>query len=157
SAAKFCLQVGHAGRKGATKLMWEGIDEPLEQGAWPVISASPLPYFPHSQVPREMTRADMRVVTDDFLRAAERGIRAGFDMLELPCAHGYRRASFISPLPTLRTDEYGGSLANRLRFPLEVFGALRRAWPADKPMSVRISATDWKDGGLTGDEAVEVA
>jgi anthraniloyl-CoA monooxygenase len=104
-----------------------------------------------------MTRADMRAVIDDFLRAAERGIRAGFDMLELHCAHGYLLASFISPLTNVRTDEYGGSLANRLRFPLEVFAALRRAWPADKPMSVRISATDWKDGGLTGDEAVAVA
>jgi anthraniloyl-CoA monooxygenase len=157
SAAKFCLQLGHAGRKGATRLMWEGIDEPLAEGAWPLISASPLPYFPHSQVPREMTRADMRAVIDDFLRAAERGIRAGFDMLELHCAHGYLLASFISPLTNVRTDEYGGSLENRLRFPLEVFAAVRRVWPADKPMSVRISATDWKDGGLTGDEAVEVA
>jgi anthraniloyl-CoA monooxygenase len=157
SGAKFCLQIGHAGRKGATRLMWEGIDEPLAEGGWPLISASPLPYFSHSQVPREMTRADMRAVIDDFLRAAERGIRAGFDMLELHCAHGYLLASFISPLTNVRTDEYGGSLANRLRFPLEVFTALRRVWPADKPMSVRISATDWKDGGLTGDEAVAVA
>jgi anthraniloyl-CoA monooxygenase len=157
SAAKFCLQLGHAGRKGATKLMWEGIDEPLDDGGWPLISASPLPYFPHSQVPREMTRADMQAVIGDFLRAAERGVRAGFDMLELHCAHGYLLASFISPLTNLRADEYGGSLENRLRFPLEVFTALRRVWPADKPMSVRISATDWKDGGLTGDDAVEVA
>jgi anthraniloyl-CoA monooxygenase len=157
AAAKFCLQLGHAGRKGATKLMWEGIDEPLEDGGWPLISASPLPYFPHSQVPREMTRDDMRAVIDDFVRAAERGIRAGFDMLELHCAHGYLLASFISPLTNVRKDEYGGALANRLRFPLEVFAALRRVWPADKPMSVRISATDWKDGGMTADEAVEVA
>jgi anthraniloyl-CoA monooxygenase len=157
SAAKFCLQLGHAGRKGATKLMWEGIDEPLEDGGWPLISASPLPYFLHSHVPREMTRADMDSVIADFVQAAARGIRAGFDMLELHCAHGYLLASFISPLTNVRTDAYGGSLKNRMRFPLEVFAALRRAWPADKPMSVRISATDWKDGGLTGDEAVEVA
>jgi anthraniloyl-CoA monooxygenase len=157
SAAKFCLQLGHAGRKGATKLMWEGIDEPLEQGGWALISASPLPYFPRSQVPREMTRADMDAVIADFVQAAERGIRAGFDMLELHCAHGYLLASFISPLTNVRNDEYGGALANRLRFPLEVFAALRAVWPADKPMSVRISATDWKDGGLTGADAVEVA
>src|SRR5262252_6311110 len=157
SAAKFCLQLGHAGRKGATKLMWDGIDEPLTQGGWPLISASPLAYFPHSQMPREMTRADMDVVIADFVQAAERGIRAGFDMLELHCAHGYLLASFISPLTNVRTDEYGGPLDNRLRFPLEVFAALRRVWPADKPMSVRISATDWKDGGLTDADAVEVA
>jgi anthraniloyl-CoA monooxygenase len=157
SAAKFCLQIGHAGRKGATKLMWEGIDEPLEDGGWPLIAPSRLPYFPHSQVPREMTRADMDAVIADFVQAAERGIRAGFDMLELHCAHGYLLASFVSPLTNVRKDQYGGSLENRLRFPLEVFAALRRVWPADKPMSVRISATDWKDGGLTGAEAVEVA
>jgi anthraniloyl-CoA monooxygenase len=137
--------------------MWEGIDEPLAQGGWPLISASPLPYFPHSEVPREMNRADMDQVIADFVQAAGRGLRAGFDMLELHCAHGYLLASFISPLTNLRADAYGGSLQNRLRFPLEVFAALRAVWPADKPMSVRISATDWKDGGLTGDEAVQVA
>jgi anthraniloyl-CoA monooxygenase len=157
SAAKFCLQLGHAGRKGATKLMWEGMDEPLPQGGWPIISASPLPYFPHSQVPREMTRADMERVTAEFVQAAKRGERAGFDMLELHAAHGYLLASFISPLTNKRSDEYGGSLENRLRFPLAVFRALRAVWPDEKPMSVRISATDWTDGGLTGDDAVEVA
>jgi anthraniloyl-CoA monooxygenase len=157
SAAKFCLQLGHAGRKGATKLMWEGMDEPLPQGGWPVMSASPLPYFPHSQVPREMTRADMERVITQFVQAAKRGGRAGFDMLELHAAHGYLLASFISPLTNKRSDEYGGSLENRLRFPLEVFRALRAVWPDEKPMSVRISATDWTDGGLTGDDAVEVA
>src|SRR5436305_437917 len=157
SAAKFCLQLGHAGRKGATKLMWEGIDQPLPEGAWPIISASPIPYYPHSQVPREMTRADMDKVIADFVQAAERGHRAGFDMLELHCAHGYLLASFISPLTNKRTDEYGGALENRLRFPLEVFRALRQAWPDEKPMSVRISATDWEDGGLTSDDAVAVA
>jgi anthraniloyl-CoA monooxygenase len=157
SQAKFCLQLGHAGRKGATKLMWEGIDEPLEEGAWPIISASPIPYLPHSQVPREMTRADMDRVLADFVQAVRRGARAGFDMVELHCAHGYLLASFISPLTNQRTDAYGGSLANRMRFPLEVFRAMRKAWPDEKPMSVRISATDWKEGGLTGEESVEVA
>jgi anthraniloyl-CoA monooxygenase len=157
SAAKFCLQLGHAGRKGATKLMWEGMDEPLEQGGWPIMSASPLPYFPHSPVPREMTRADMDRVIGEFVQATERGERAGFDMLELHAAHGYLLASFISPLTNMRTDEYGGTLENRMRFPLEVFRAMRDAWPKHKPMSVRISATDWTDGGLTGDDAVEVA
>jgi anthraniloyl-CoA monooxygenase len=157
SGAKFCLQLGHAGRKGATKLMWEGMDEPLPEGGWPVMSASPLPYFPHSQVPREMTRSDMGRVTADFVQAVKRGERAGFDMLELHSAHGYLLASFISPLTNRRADEYGGALQNRLRFPLEVFHAMRAVWPDHKPMSVRISATDWQDGGLTGDDAVAVA
>ena len=157
SAAKICLQLGHAGRKGATRLMWEGIDQPLPEGDWPVISASPLPYYPHSQVPREMTRADMDRVIAQFVQAADRGARAGFDMLELHSAHGYLLASFISPLTNTRSDEYGGSISNRTRFPLEVFRAMRAVWPHDKPMSVRISATDWTDGGLTGDDAVEVA
>jgi anthraniloyl-CoA monooxygenase len=157
SGANFCLQLGHAGRKGATKLMWEGMDEPLERGAWPIIAASPIPYYPHSQVPREMTRADMDKVVADFVQAAERGLRAGFDMIELHAAHGYLLASFISPLTNKRSDEYGGSLENRLRFPLEVFRAMRAAWPKDKPMSVRISATDWADGGLSGEESVAVA
>jgi anthraniloyl-CoA monooxygenase len=157
SHAKFCLQLGHAGRKGATKLMWEGMDEPLAEGAWPVMSASALPYFSNSQVPREMTGADMDRVTGDFVQAVQRGVRAGFDMIELHAAHGYLLASFISPLTNRRTDAYGGSLENRMRFPLEVFRAMRRAWPDDKPMSVRISATDWIDGGLTGHDAVAVA
>ena len=121
------------------------------------MAASPLPYYPHSQVPREMTRADMDAVIADFVQAVQRGERAGFDMVELHCAHGYLLASFISPLTNKRTDEYGGSLENRLRFPLEVFRAMRKAWPDEKPMSVRISATDWQDGGLTGDDAVAVA
>jgi anthraniloyl-CoA monooxygenase len=157
SKTRFCLQLGHAGRKGATKLMWEGIDEPLEEGAWPIISASPLPYFPHSAVPREMTRADMDAVIADFVAATKRADRTGFDMLEMHAAHGYLLASFISPLTNQRADKYGGSLENRLRFPLEVFRAMRAVWPDEKPMSVRISATDWADGGLTGDDAVEVA
>jgi anthraniloyl-CoA monooxygenase len=157
SRTKFCLQLGHAGRKGATRLMWEGIDEPLEEGAWPIIAPSPLPYFPHSQVPRAMTRHDMAQVIADFVAATERAQRAGFDMVELHAAHGYLLASFISPLTNHRADEYGGSLENRMRFPLEVFRAMRAVWPSDKPMSVRISATDWVDGGLTADDAVEVA
>jgi anthraniloyl-CoA monooxygenase len=157
SAAKFAMQLGHAGRKGATRLMWEGIDEPLADGAWPIISASPIPYFPHSQVPREMTRTDMDEAIADFVQAARRAERAGFDMLELHAAHGYLLASFISPLTNRRRDEYGGSLENRMRFPLAVFRALRAVWPDAKPMSVRISATDWVDGGITGDEAVAIA
>jgi anthraniloyl-CoA monooxygenase len=157
SVAKIGLQLGHAGRKGATKLMWDGMDRPLDQGAWDVFSASPIPYFPDSQVPREMGRADMEAVKAAFVQAAERGLRCGFDILELHCAHGYLLASFISPLTNKRTDAYGGSLANRLRFPLEVFEALRSVWPSHKPMSVRISATDWAQGGITGDDAVAVA
>jgi len=155
--AKVGIQLGHAGRKGATRLMWDGIDRPLEEGAWDVISASPIPYFPDSQVPREMDRDAMDAVKEAFVAASQRGERCGFDMLELHCAHGYLLASFISPLTNKRTDEYGGSLENRLRFPLEVFGALRKVWPDEKPMSVRISATDWEEGGLIGEEAVQVA
>jgi anthraniloyl-CoA monooxygenase len=157
AATKFCLQLGHAGRKGSTRLMWDGIDEPLPDGNWPVVAASAIPYYAHSQVPRAMTRADMDATIADYVQAAQRADRAGFDMIELHAAHGYLLASFISPLTNKRTDEYGGVLANRMRFPLEVFRALRKAWPQDKPMSVRISATDWQDGGLTGDDAVEVA
>lgn len=157
SAAKICLQLGHAGRKGATRLMWEGMDRPLPEGAWPIVSASPLPYYPESQVPREMTRADMDRVTAEFVSAAERGMRAGFDMLELHCAHGYLLASFLSPLTNKRTDEYGGSVENRLRYPLEVFRALREVWPREKPMSVRISATDWVEGGLSAADSVAIA
>ena len=157
SAAKIAVQLGHAGRKGATKLMWEGMDQPLDEGAWPLISASPLPYYPHSQTPRETTRADMDKVKADFVAAVCRAEQAGFDMVELHCAHGYLLASFISPLTNHRADEYGGPLENRLRFPLEVFGAMRDAWPRERPMSVRISATDWKEGGITGPESVEIA
>ena len=155
--AKLCLQLGHAGRKGASKLMWEGMDRPLEEGAWPILSASPVPYYPESQTPREATRADMDAVLAEFVAAAERGARAGFDMLELHCAHGYLLASFLSPLTNRRTDEYGGSVENRLRFPLEVFAALRDAWPADRPMSVRLSATDWQEGGVSDADTVAIA
>src|SRR5205814_7308974 len=157
SQAKIGLQLGHAGRKGSTRLAWEGMDEPLPEGNWEIIAASPIPYFPHSQVPRAMDQADMAAVREDFVRAARMAEQAGFDILEIHFAHGYLLASFISPLTNHRKDEYGGSLANRLRFPLEVFDALRSAWPSHKPMSVRISATDWAEGGITGDDAVAVA
>src|SRR3982075_3423565 len=157
SAAKICLQLGHAGRKGATKLMWDGMDRPLEQGGWDVLSASPIPYFPDSQVPREMDRAAMDAVKAAFVSSALRGERCGFDMLELHAAHGYLLASFISPLTNQRDDAYGGSLEGRLRFPLEVFGALRAAWPAPKPMSVRIFPHDSGAGGGTGGHGVNMS
>jgi anthraniloyl-CoA monooxygenase len=157
SPAKICLQLGHSGRKGSTRLMWEGMDEPLESGGWEVLAPSPLPWSERNPVPREMSREDMRTVLEQFVRAAEMGERAGFDMLELHAAHGYLLSSFITPLSNQRTDEYGGSLENRLRFPLEVVAAVREAWPAEKPLSVRISATDWCEDGLAGDDAVLVA
>ncbi|MFT8245486.1 bifunctional salicylyl-CoA 5-hydroxylase/oxidoreductase [Roseomonas sp. BN140053] len=157
SRAKICLQLGHAGRKGSTKLMWEGMDRPLEEDNWDTVSASPLPYWPDGPVPRELSCEQMAEVVAHFVQATERAARAGFDMLEMHCAHGYLLASFVSPLTNRRSDEYGGSLENRLRFPLEVFRAMRAAWPAERPMSVRISATDWAEGGLTAADAVEVA
>lgn len=157
SASKMCLQLGHAGRKGATRLMWDGMDRPLPVGAWEVLAPSPLPYFPESQVPRAMGRADMARVRDQFAAAVVRADRAGFDMVEMHAAHGYLLATFLSPLTNLREDEYGGSLQNRLRFPLEVFRAMRAAWPDGKPMSVRISAHDWAEGGISGAEAVAIA
>ena len=155
--AKICLQLGHAGRKGSTRLMWDGMDRPLPSGGWPVISASAIPYTPENQIPREMNRADMDRAMDDFRQAAIRGNRCGFDMLELHCAHGYLLASFLSPLTNTRTDEYGGSIENRLRFPLAVFGAMRAVWPRDKPMSVRLSATDWADGGISEPDVATIA
>ena len=155
--AKIGIQLGHSGRKGSTRLMWEGIDEPLEDDNWELIAPSPLPYLPVSQVPREMTRGDMDLVRDRFVAATQMAASAGFDLLELHCAHGYLLASFISPLTNLRRDEFGGSLENRLRYPLEVFDAMRAVWPAGKPMTVRVSATDWYEGGLSTDDSVEVA
>ncbi|VVE27406.1 bifunctional salicylyl-CoA 5-hydroxylase/oxidoreductase [Pandoraea cepalis] len=158
SDARIAMQIGHAGRKGSTRLAWDGIDQPLDDGNWPLISASPLPYIEGvSQTPREMTRADMDRVKDDFVHAARRAAEAGFDWLELHCAHGYLLSSFISPLTNQRQDAYGGSLENRLRYPLEVFHAVRDVWPAAKPMSVRISAHDWVEGGITPDDAVTIA
>lgn len=158
SKAKLALQLGHSGRKGSTQLGWERIDHPLEAGNWPVISASPIPYYEgESQVPREMTRADMDEVREQFVRATRYAEAAGFDMLELHMAHGYLLASFISPLTNMRGDEYGGPIENRMRFPLEVFRACRAIWPQDKPMSVRISATDWAPGGLSAEDLMALA
>jgi anthraniloyl-CoA monooxygenase len=151
-------QLGHSGRKGSTKLMWEGEDQPLEDGNWPLVAPSPLPYLPGvSQVPRAMDRADMDAVRDQFVAAARRAAAAGFDLLELHMAHGYLLSSFLSPLTNVRDDEYGGSLENRARFPLEVFAACRAVWPEERPMSARISATDWFEGGFDGDQAVAFA
>ncbi|HEX7118616.1 MAG TPA: FAD-dependent monooxygenase [Longimicrobiales bacterium] len=158
--AKIGIQLGHAGRKAATARPWErGDNEPLrpDEGAWPILAPSPIPYLPHGQVPREMERSDMDRVLQDFVRAAHMAEEAGFDWLELHCAHGYLLGTFISPLTNVRTDEYGGPLENRMRFPLEVFDAVRAVWPAHKPMSVRISAMDWAPGGMDSDEAVHVA
>lgn len=155
--AKIGAQIGHSGRKGATKLMWEGIDEPLEHDAWEIIAPSPLPYLAHGQVPVEMTRADMDMVRDQFVASAHRAEEAGFDLLEVHLAHGYLLSSFLSPLTNRRADEYGGDLAGRARFPLEVVAACRAAWPVEKPLSVRISATDWVPGGFHGDDAVALA
>jgi anthraniloyl-CoA monooxygenase len=158
SSAKIGLQLGHSGRKGATKLMWEGMDEPLPSGGWEVCGPSALPYAPGvSQVPRELSVAGMQEIKAEFVAAAEAAERAGFDLLELHCAHGYLLSSFISPVSNQRTDAYGGSLAARLRYPLEVFAAMRAVWPEDKPITVRISACDWVPGGITGEDAVEIA
>jgi anthraniloyl-CoA monooxygenase len=157
SGAAIGLQLGHSGRKGSTRLMWEGIDEPLPEGNWEVCGPSALPYSAANQVPRELTRADLDEIRDQFAAAAERGARCGFDLLELHCAHGYLLSSFLSPLSNRRTDAYGGSLANRLRYPLEVFDAVRAVWPAQRPMSVRVSATDWYDGGIDVEESVLIA
>lgn len=151
------LQLGHAGRKGSTRLMWEGIDEPLPDGNWPLVAASALPYRRDSQTPRELTRAQLTDLRQQFTEAACRAARCGFDLLELHCAHGYLLSGFLSPLTNRRTDAYGGSLEKRLRFPLEVFDAVRAVWPEERPMTVRISATDWAEGGTTGDDAVAVA
>lgn len=160
--AKIAMQIGHAGPKGSTRRAWDGIDKALpDEGTepnWPLLAASAVPYLPHEgQVPRPMARQDMDRVKADFVAAAKRAAAAGFDWLELHCAHGYLLSSFISPLTNLRTDEYGGSLANRLRYPLEVFRAVRDVWPAHLPMSVRISAHDWVEGGITPADAVEIA
>ncbi|MDP3983539.1 MAG: FAD-dependent monooxygenase, partial [Acidimicrobiia bacterium] len=157
SQAAIGLQIGHSGRKGSTKLMWEGDSEPLESGNWEIIAPSPIKYRPDSQAPREMTRNDMDIVLDQHLAAARRGVEAGFDMLELHYAHGYLLSSFLTPLANQRSDQYGGSLQNRMRFPLELFDRVREVWPSDRPMSVRISATDWVAGGFDGDDAVALA
>ncbi len=157
SPAKICLQLGHSGRKGSTKLAWDGMDEPLAEGNWEVIGPSTIPHSEFMHKPRAMTRADTDAVREQFVAAARMAITAGFDMLELHCAHGYLLSSFITPLSNQRKDEYGGSLENRLRYPLEVFIAMRKVWPEDRPISVRISATDWAPGGIEGPESVEIA
>lgn len=157
TTAKIALQLAHSGRKGSTKRLWEGESEPLPDGNWTLLSASPIPYLPQSQIPRAMNRRDLDQVREDFVRAARMAADAGFDMLELHFAHGYLLASFLSPLTNQRTDEYGGPLDNRARYPLEVLQAVRAVWPAARPMSVRISATDWADGGFTPDDAVTLA
>ncbi|MEG8184012.1 bifunctional salicylyl-CoA 5-hydroxylase/oxidoreductase [Nocardia terpenica] len=157
SRAKIGIQLGHSGRKGATKVMSEGMDDPLDSGGWETVAPSAIPYGPGSRTPREITRPEMDEITAQFVRAAEAAARAGFDLLELHCAHGYLLSSFLSPLSNRRTDEFGGPLANRLRFPLRVFDAINQVWPADRPLSVRISATDWAEGGNTVDDAVTIA
>ena len=158
TTAKIAMQLGHAGAKGSTRVPWEGEDLPLQAGNWPLLSASPQQYLDGvSAWSRAMSRADMDRVRDDFVAATKRAARAGFDWLELHCAHGYLLSAFLSPLTNQRSDDYGGSLANRLRFPIEVFAAMRAAWPADKPMSVRLSAHDWVPGGNTPADAVEIA
>ncbi|MCE8036738.1 bifunctional salicylyl-CoA 5-hydroxylase/oxidoreductase [Halomonas sp. MCCC 1A11062] len=156
--AKLCAQIGHSGPKGSTQLGWQEMDAPLAEGNWPIMAASAVPWSARNQVPRAMVRADMERVRDEFVAAARMAERAGFDMLEVHAAHGYLLSSFITPLTNRRDDEYGGSLENRMRYPLEVIRAVRAAWPAHKPLSVRISANDWVgDEGVTPDEAVEIA
>jgi anthraniloyl-CoA monooxygenase len=158
STARIGIQLGHSGRKGSTKLMWEGMDDPLPDGNWELVAPSPLPYRPGvSQVPRELTMSEMGEIKEQFVAATLAAERCGFDLVELHCAHGYLLSSFISPITNHRRDRYGGSLENRLRYPLEVFSAMRRVWPADKPMTVRISASDWYPGGITGEDSVGIA
>jgi anthraniloyl-CoA monooxygenase len=158
SPAKICLQLGHSGRKGSTQLPWEGGEEALlPEGNWDVMAPSAIRHAPTMQMPREMTRVDMDIVREQFVSATRMAVDAEFDMIELHCAHGYLLSSFLTPLSNRRTDDYGGSVENRLRYPLEVFRAMRSAWPEERPMSVRISATDWVQGGVTGDDAVRIA
>lgn len=157
SQSKIGLQIGHSGRKGSTKLMWEGDTDPLDEGNWPVMSPSPIKYRPDSQVPVEMTEDDLATVLRQFVRSTQLGEQAGFDWLELHYAHGYLMSSFLTPLANQRSDQYGGSLENRMRYPLAVFDAVREVWPHTKPISVRISATDWVDGAFDGDDAVAFA
>ena len=156
--ARICLQIGHAGRKGSVQVPWEEDEMPLREDNWPTLAPSPIPWSPAHHVPREMDRADMDLVREQFVEAVQMAGRAGFDMVELHAAHGYLLSSFISPVSNRRTDKYGGSLENRLRYPTEVFRAMRAAWPERKPISVRISATDWVgESGVTPQESVEIA
>ncbi len=156
--ARICCQLGHSGGKGSTQLGWEEMDAPLKAGNWPVLSASAVAWSPRNQIPKAMDRDDMELVKRQFVQSAEMAERAGFDMLELHCAHGYLLSSFITPVTNHRTDDYGGTLENRMRYPLEVFHAVREVWPEGKPISVRISANDWVgDKGVTPAEAVLIA
>ena len=157
SHAKFCLQIGHCGRKGSTRRGWEGMDHPLDSGNWDVYAPSPLAFHDFMHVPLEITRSQMETVLADYSQAAINADRAGFDMIEVHAGHGYLLSSFISPLSNERRDEFGGSLENRMRFPLEVFDAVRKNWPAHKPISVRISATDWSPNGVQPEEGMMVA
>lgn len=158
TSAAIGIQLGHSGPKGSTKLMWEGIDQPLEDGNWPLVSASPVPYqVGVNQVPEKLDAAGMDRVVAEFVAAATRADRAGFDLLELHCAHGYLLSAFLSPVTNQREDEYGGPVGNRLRFPLRVFNEIRSVWPASKPMTVRVSATDWFEGGITLDDTYAIA
>jgi anthraniloyl-CoA monooxygenase len=157
NGARAGMQLGHSGPKGSTQVGWEAADEPLPAGNWPLMAASNVAYGPGNALPQAMTRADMDRITAQFVQSTRYAAEAGFDWLELHCAHGYLLSSFITPLTNLRTDDYGGDLAKRCRYPLEVFAAMRAVWPADKPMSVRISAHDWAPGGNTADDAVAMA
>ena len=158
TSAKICCQIGHSGRKGSTQLGWEKMDAPLKENNWPTLSASPIPWSSENPIPKELDESDMKLVIDEFVSATKMANRAGFDMIELHAAHGYLISSFISPKSNIRRDQYGGSLENRMRFPLRVFKAMREVWPESKPMSVRISATDWLESeGVTPDEAVSIA
>lgn len=157
TTAKIGVQLGHSGRKGSTKVMWEGMDQPLDEGNWPLIAPSPLPYKQFSQTPREATAEDLEWIKGEFVAAAQRAADAGFDVLELHCAHGYLLSSFLSPLTNQRTDAYGGSVENRLRWPLEVFDAIKAVWPTDRAIGVRISAVDWAEGGNNEHDAVVIS
>ncbi|KIU45386.1 MULTISPECIES: bifunctional salicylyl-CoA 5-hydroxylase/oxidoreductase [Bradyrhizobium] len=157
SQARIGIQLGHAGRKGSTRVAWEGMDAPLPDHNWPLVSASPVPYLADGQVPEPMSRAEMDEVRDQFVAAARRAASVGFDILELHCAHGYLLSSFLSPLTNRRTDEYGGSIENRARYPLELFRAIRAVWPEGRPMSVRLSCHDWAEGGNTPEDALAFA
>ncbi|MEX2495193.1 MAG: FAD-dependent monooxygenase [Woeseia sp.] len=157
SPSKLCMQIGHSGRKGSTRVAWEGMDQPLAAGNWPVVSASPIPYRGASQVPMELTESQMHEVVEQFAESARLANEAGFDMIEAHAAHGYLLASFLSPLTNRRSDRYGGSLENRLRFPMRVVRRMRDVWPDEKPMSVRISASDWAPGGITGNDVEGIA
>jgi anthraniloyl-CoA monooxygenase len=157
---KICMQLGHAGRKGSSQLGWEKMDFPMEKSNknWPIKSASALPYFEDiSKIPEELGRAEMEKIIADFRQATVRADRAGFDMIEMHAAHGYLIASFLSPLTNIRSDDFGGSIKNRMRFPLAIFIAMREEWPNTKPMSVRISASDWKEGGITEEDTFYIA